>query len=98
MNAKHAATKITGTVAKPSSPSVRLTAFEEPTITKAAKGIKNQPKLIIRFLKKGKYKLFKSAFSEKWLKNKIPIAAIKIWEKIFILNEMPDEFLNLIFL
>ena len=40
MNAKHAATKITGTVAKPSSPSVRLTAFEEPTITKAAKGIK----------------------------------------------------------
>ena len=50
---------MTGTVAKPSSPSVRLTAFEETTITKAAKGIKNQPKLTTKFLKKGKYKLFK---------------------------------------
>ena len=33
MKAKHAATNITGTVAKPSRPSVKLTAFEEPTIT-----------------------------------------------------------------
>ena len=35
---------ITGTVAKPSKPSVKLTAFEDPTIIKIAKGIKNKPK------------------------------------------------------
>ena len=33
MKAKHPATKITGTVANPSSPSVKLTAFDDPTIT-----------------------------------------------------------------
>ena len=33
MKAKHPATKITGTVARPSRPSVKLTALEEPTIT-----------------------------------------------------------------
>ena len=33
MNAKQAATNITGTVANPSSPSVKLTALEDPTIT-----------------------------------------------------------------
>ena len=32
MKAKQAATNITGTVAKPSSPSVRLTALDEPII------------------------------------------------------------------
>jgi hypothetical protein len=50
------ATKITGTVANPSSPSVKLTAFDEPTITNTEKGIKNHPRLIIKFLKNGKYK------------------------------------------
>ena len=39
---KERATNITGTVAKPSNPSVRLTAFEDPTIIKTAKGIKNK--------------------------------------------------------
>ena len=33
MKAKQPATKITGTVAKPSRPSVRLTALDDPTIT-----------------------------------------------------------------
>ena len=33
MKAKHPATKITGTVAKPSNPSVKFTAFDDPTIT-----------------------------------------------------------------
>ena len=41
---KQVATKITGTVAKPSRPSVKLTAFEEPTIMKIANGIKNKPR------------------------------------------------------
>ena len=31
---------ITGTIAKPSSPSVRFTAFEDPTIIKIPKGTK----------------------------------------------------------
>ena len=57
MKAKHAATNITGTVAKPSRPSVRFTAFDDPIITKTEKGIKNHPRLNMRFLKNGKYKL-----------------------------------------
>ena len=32
-NAKHPATKIIGTVANPSKPSVKFTALDEPTIT-----------------------------------------------------------------
>ena len=60
IKAKQPATKITGTVAKPSNPSVKFTAFEEPTITKIEKGIKNQPKLITKFLKNGKYKFSNS--------------------------------------
>ena len=59
MNAKHAATNITGTVANPSSPSVKFTAFEDTTIIKIEKGIKNHPKFIIKFLKNGKYKFVK---------------------------------------
>ena len=56
MKAKQAATKITGTVASPSKPSVKFTALDDPTITNIEKGIKNQPRLINKFLKKGKYK------------------------------------------
>ena len=51
---KDNATNIIGTVAKPSSPSVKLTALDEPIITNNPKGIKNIPNLIIKFLKKGK--------------------------------------------
>ena len=49
MNAKHPATRITGTVASPSSPSVKFTAFDDPIITKTENGIKNQPRLITKF-------------------------------------------------
>ena len=42
MKAKHAATNITGTVAKPSNPSVRFTAFEDRTITNKENGTKNK--------------------------------------------------------
>ena len=62
MNAKQPATNMTGTVASPSSPSVRLTAFEEPTIMNTENGIKNQPKFMIKFLKNGKYKFVNSIF------------------------------------
>ena len=46
---KDNATSITGTVAKPSSPSVKLTAFEDPIITNKPNGIKNIPKSIKKF-------------------------------------------------
>ena len=60
IKAKHAATRITGTVANPSNPSVKLTALEDPTIINTEKGMKNQPRFINKFLKNGKYKFFKS--------------------------------------
>ena len=43
-----------GTVAKPSNPSVKFTALEEPIITNRPNGMKNIPRSKIRFLKKGK--------------------------------------------
>ena len=42
-----------GTVAKPSNPSVKFTAFDEPIITNKPNGIKNIPISNIKFLKKG---------------------------------------------
>ncbi len=54
MKPKLAAAIITGTMASPSSPSVRFTALPAPTMTKAPNGTKNQPRLRTRSLKKGK--------------------------------------------
>ena len=54
MNAKQAATKMTGTVASPSRPSVRFTALDAPTITKTENGIKNQLRFTNKSLKNGK--------------------------------------------
>ena len=48
------ATSITGTVANPSSPSVRFTALDAPMITNIPNGIKKRPMFQIKFLKKGK--------------------------------------------
>ena len=93
---KDKATNITGTVAKPSNPSVKFTAFDEPIITKSAKGIKNNPILIIKFLKKGKYKLYKYWCSENFIKIKIAIKPIINWPKNFNLELRPVEFSNLI--
>ena len=44
---------ITGTMANPSSPSVRFTALEAPTITKHPKGRKKTPRLIVKSFKNG---------------------------------------------
>ena len=60
MKAKQAATSITGTVARPSKPSVRLTAFDDPIITNTEKGIKNHPRFMIKSLKNGNYKFVTS--------------------------------------
>ena len=66
--------------AKPSKPSVKFTAFEEPTITKTEKGTKNQPRLIAKFLKNGKYKFLNSSYSTNQVKKIKPIMPISgIW-------------------
>ena len=44
---------ITGTIAKPSNPSVKLTPLDVPIITKKAKKGKNIPKSNKKSLKKG---------------------------------------------
>ena len=55
MKPKLAAAIITGTMARPSRPSVRLTALPAPTMTKAAIGTKKKmPTLRKASLKKGK--------------------------------------------
>ena len=54
MSEKDSATNRTGTVARPSKPSVKFTALEEPIIMKIPKGIKSKPIFKIKFLKKGK--------------------------------------------
>ena len=43
MSVNDKATNITGTVAKPSSPSVRFTALDAPIITNKPNGIKKDP-------------------------------------------------------
>ncbi len=53
MRAKQLAAIIEGTMASPSSPSVRLTALEAPVMTKIASAMNNQPKSISTFLRNG---------------------------------------------
>ena len=50
---KLAAAIMTGTMARPSRPSVRFTALPAPTMTKAPKITKNQPKFSTMSLKNG---------------------------------------------
>ena len=54
MKPKLSATMITGTMASPSSPSVRFTALPAPTMTKAPNTRKNQPSGSSQSLKNGK--------------------------------------------
>ena len=75
MKAKHTATNITGTVAKPSRPSVKFTALDDPIITKTANGIKNHPKFKNKFLKKGKIDFLIHHYLKNLIKNNIPMTA-----------------------
>ena len=54
INVNERATNIIGTVANPSNPSVKFTAFDAPIITNKPKKIKNNPICHIKFLKNGK--------------------------------------------
>ena len=47
-----------GTIARPSKPSVKLTALAEPIITKITKGIKKIPRFIYTSFRKGSYNNF----------------------------------------
>ena len=49
-------------------------------------------------MKKGKYKFFKSWFSEKKVNAKTPINVIIIWAINLNLKDKPEEFLNFTFL
>ncbi|MNL78828.1 hypothetical protein D3C87_2053100 [compost metagenome] len=49
-----AAAIITGTMASPSRPSVRLTALPAETMTKPPKTMKNRPRSMLKSLRKGK--------------------------------------------
>ena len=53
ISAKQLAAIITGTMASPSSPSVRLTALEAPTITSIPNGMKKNPRSTSRFFRNG---------------------------------------------
>ncbi len=53
MNAKHSAAIMTGPIARPSRPSVRFTALPAPTMMKAPKITKNQPRSNTSSLKNG---------------------------------------------
>ena len=53
MRPKVAAAIITGTMARPSRPSVRLTALPAPAMTKMPTSTKNGPSSITTFLKNG---------------------------------------------
>ena len=56
---------ITGTMARPSRPSVRLTALPAPTMTKPAKGRKSQPRSTIQPWMKGAASLVAGAAAVK---------------------------------
>ena len=61
MKPKVPAAIITGTMASPSRPSVMLTAFPAPTITKPPNTTKNQPMSKMSSFEKGSASLFESA-------------------------------------
>ena len=54
---KKAAAMVTGPMARPSRPSVRLTALAQPTMTKTAKGMKKNPRSGWTSLKKGRVRV-----------------------------------------
>ena len=90
------ATNITGTVARPSRPSVKFTALDAPIITNKPNGIKKSPRCKIKFLKKGKYKSYKNSWSEKFERiNKARDPIINCPVNLY-LDFNPLEFLNFI--
>ena len=97
INVNERATSITGTVAKPSRPSVRFTAFEEPTIIKRANGIKNIPKWRTKFLKKGKYRFLTWSLFPNFNNKIIAIKESITWKIIFKPDEIPLELFCFIF-
>ena len=85
-------TIITGTIARPSKPSVRFTALEDPIIIKIPKGIKNQPKSTTKFLKKGNIKFVEISAGNLSPKTSIGISVFpKDGDSIDILIQNADK-------
>ena len=96
MKAKQAATKITGTVASPSNPSVKFTELEAPATTKIENGINKKPKLIKKSLKNGTAIPFCNSCGEYWITDIIAGKAINICNEIFSFPFKPkDEFFEI---
>jgi hypothetical protein len=89
---KQPAAIITGTMASPSSPSVRLTAFDEPTITSIAKGKKNSPKSSSRSLKNGTATWVDSGSRVIQTIHAVATKAIANWKTSFQRPARPLEF------
>ena len=90
--------KIVGKIARPSRPSVRFTAFEEPTITKDPNKI-NESMLIskIQSLLKRRISDISALSSAVKYKKLTAATETKVWHKSFIFPDMPFESLYFIF-
>ena len=89
MRTKQPAAIITGPMASPSSPSVRLTAFDDPTITSMAKGRNPQPKSISMFFMNGMARLVDKGAPATSMIHRAVVAATRISEMILTLADRP---------
>ncbi len=91
MSAKHPAAIIAGTIASPSNPSVRLTAFDAPVMTMIANGTKPQPRLISTFLKNGTASEVPSVPRVRNTMAMAPTPEMTISASSFVRPDMPRE-------
>jgi hypothetical protein len=90
--------KTDGKIAKPSRPSVKFTALDEPTRTNIPVKInKNGDIGIIASLKNGTIKEVSGGISAEKYKYVIASNAMNDWKNIFCLDESPSELLSFIF-
>ena len=82
---------MTGTIASPSSPSVKFTEFEEPTTTKIENGMKKYPKFIKVSLRKGTANPFKISGGEISIIDIIAGIVINICKDNLIFPFKPEE-------
>ena len=88
---RHEAAIMTGTIANPSSPSVKFTEFEEPTTTKIENGIKKYPKLMKVSFRNGIANPLKISGGEVSIIDIIAGIVINICKDNFIFPFRPEE-------
>src|ERR1700730_7318575 len=91
MSAKLPAAIIEGTMASPSSPSVRFTEFEQPTMTKTEIARKNQPNGISTFLKNGTASVVDSGSRVRRMMTVPAITATKASATSLLRPDRPDD-------